>query len=145
MRGGEVNEYETDGQFVRSFGEGILKDAWDITAANDGRVMVMDRDDSCVHIFSEDGDHHNMFQLQTYYVYPIIAFHRASEHVVVAGAKYTTGLLNMEIYNKDGEFVNSTQIHEEGIRDVTGITVTTEGRIAVVTEYVNGNRKVFVL
>ena len=142
--GKEVNEYETDGQFVRSFGEGILKSARDITAANDGRVMVVDEHDSCVHIFSEDGDHHNKFKLQTSYFQPRIAFHRASEHVVVAGAKEEKHL-HMEIYTKDGEFVRSTQIHEEGIWYVTGITMTTEGRIAVVTCYDNDNNKVLVL
>ena len=50
-----VDVYDTDGLFVRSFGEGTLKKAYDITAANDGRVMVVDWGDSCVHIFSEDG------------------------------------------------------------------------------------------
>ena len=34
-----------------------MKDGCDITAANDGRVMVVERRDSCVHIFSEDGDY----------------------------------------------------------------------------------------
>ena len=41
--------YYTDGQFVRSFGERILTVAWDITVANDGRVMLVGRYDSCVH------------------------------------------------------------------------------------------------
>ena len=143
--GREVCKYETDGQFVRSFGEGILKDAGDITVANDGRVMVVDRDDSCVDIFSEDGDHHNKFKLERSNSQPRIAFHRASEHVVVADVKERTELLHVGIYTKDGEFVHSTQIHEEGMRAVTGITVTTEGRIAVVAYYYNRNSKVLVL
>ena len=142
---GEVYEYEADGQFVRSFGEGILEHAFDITAANDGRVMVMDIGDSCVHIFSEDGDYHNKFKLQRDYLLPRIAFHRASEHVVVAGTERNNNLLHVGIYTKDGEFVRSTQIHEEGVEYVTGITMTTEGRIAVVTRYYNDNRKVLVL
>ena len=146
LRSREVNEYETDGQFVRSFGEGILENAFDITAANDGRVMVMDICDSCVHIFSEDGDYHNKFKLQRDYLLPRIAFHRASEHVVVAGTeRNNNNLLHVGIYTKDGEFVRSTQIHEEGVEYVTGITMTTEGRIAVVTRYYNDNRKVLVL
>ena len=140
-----VNEYETDGKFVRSFGEEILENVWDITAANDGRVMVVERGDSCVQVFSEDGDNLNKFKLQRFYNESRIAFHWASEHVVVAGAKRTNSLLYVGIYTKDGEFVRSTQIHEEGIWDVTGITVTTEGRIAVGARYVNDNRKVLVL
>ncbi|XP_078378086.1 uncharacterized protein LOC144661260 [Oculina patagonica] len=127
-----VDVHESDGQFVCSFGEGILKDAWDITAANDGRVMVLDRDDFCVHIFSEHGDHLNKFKLQGSYWYPRIAFHRASEHVVLAGReRWIKDLLQVEVFTKDGEFVRSTQIHQERTDLLRGITVTTEGRIAV--------------
>ncbi|XP_078378084.1 uncharacterized protein LOC144661258 [Oculina patagonica] len=130
-----VDVHETDGQFVRSFGEGILKGAWDITAANDGRVMVLDRRDDCVHIFSEHGDHLNKFKLQGSYWRPRIAFHRASGHVVVAGKERGKDHLLVDVYTKDGEFVRSTQIHEERIGVfIEAITVTTEGRIAVACE-----------
>ncbi|KAL9966952.1 hypothetical protein ACROYT_G025101 [Oculina patagonica] len=128
-----VDVHETDGQFVGSFGE-ELKGALDITAANDGRVMVVDTYDSCVYIFSEHGDHLNKFKLQGSYWSPRIAFHRASGHVVLAGIKPKErgkDLLQVEVYTKDGEFVRGTQIYEEWIGGVEGITVTTEGRIAV--------------
>ncbi|XP_078378073.1 uncharacterized protein LOC144661250 [Oculina patagonica] len=127
-----VDVHETDGQFVCSFGEDILKRAFDITAANDGRVMVVDWEDSCVHIFSEHGDHLNKFKLRVRYLYPRIAFHRASGHVVIAGKQRGKDHLLVEVYTKDGEFVRSTQIHDGQIGGVGGITVTTEGRIAVV-------------
>ncbi|XP_078378074.1 uncharacterized protein LOC144661251 isoform X1 [Oculina patagonica] len=128
-----VDVHETAGQFVRSIGEGILEYACDITAANDGRVMVVDTNDSCVHIFSEHGDHLNKFKLQGSDLYLTIAFHRASEHVVLAGKRRGgKDLLLVEVYTKDGEFVRSTQIHDERIGDfIRGITVTTEGCIAV--------------
>ncbi|XP_078378087.1 uncharacterized protein LOC144661261 [Oculina patagonica] len=129
-----VDVHQTAGQFVCSFGEDILKDAWDITAANDGHVMVLDRRDGSVHIFSEHGDHLNKFKLQGRNCYPRIALHRASEHVVLAGKEPAEkDLLVVQVYTKDGEFVRSTQIHDERIGYyVEGITVTTEGRIAVV-------------
>ena len=132
---GVVSVYSADGQFVREFGEDILKDAKDITAANDGRVMIVPRGESGVHIFSEHGDHLNKFKLQGCYSWPGIAFHWASKHVVVAGIEREKDLLHVDIYTKDGEFVRSTQIHERGINDLGGVTVTTEGRIAVVCEY----------
>ncbi|XP_078378088.1 uncharacterized protein LOC144661262 [Oculina patagonica] len=129
--GNVVDVYKTDGRFVCSFGEDILKDARDITAANDGLVMVVDGNDPSVHIFSEHGDHLNKFKLQGR-LYPGIAFHRASEHVVVACKEREKDLLHVEVYTKDGEFVRSTQIHGERIGYcIRGITVTTEGRIAV--------------
>ena len=43
-----VEEYDTDGEFVRSFGQGIISSARDIIVANDGRVMVLG--DLCSHI-----------------------------------------------------------------------------------------------
>jgi len=130
--------YETDGRFVRFFGEETLKKAIDITAVNDGRVMVVEVCASCVHIFSEDGDYLSSFELQGLYVYhPSIAFHQASEHVVIAGAEGSrTGdyLLRVEIFTKDGEFVRSLQIPEEGALYTNRMTVTKVGRIAVLLE-----------
>ena len=141
-----VSVYEADGQFVRKFGESILKGTRGITAANDGRVMVVDSGESCVHIFSEHGDHLSKFKLQGCYSCPIIAFHRASEHaVVVAGIEEEKDLLHVDIYTKDGEFVRGTQIHEEGIGYLGGITVTTEGRIAVACRYKYSTAKVLVI
>lgn len=32
----------SNAQFVRSFGEGVLNDAWDFTATNDDLVLVVD-------------------------------------------------------------------------------------------------------
>ena len=125
-----VDVYNTDGLFVRSFGKGTLKDASDITAANDGRVMVVHRYHSCAHIFSKGGVHLNNFKLHERYWRPRIAFHRGNENVVIAGER--EDLLHVDIFTKDGDFVRSTQIHEEGITFITGMTVTTDGRIAVI-------------
>ncbi len=131
-----VDVYETDGQFVREFGKGILKDTQDITAANDSRVMVVDTD-CCVHIFNEHGFHLNKFKLQRCQYSPRIAFHRASEHVVVADIQQEKDLL-LEIYTKDCKFAGCTQSYKNEnciIFKVGGMTVTTEGRIAVACEY----------
>ena len=138
-----VHVYKTDGQFVDSFGEG-MENPWDITAANDGRVMVVERDASCLHIFSEDGKHFNTIKLQGCYSPPRIAFRRESEHVVVAGVERNKDLLQVEIYTKDGEFFRSIQIHDEKIGDFQGIAVSTSGRIAIIV--IQGSQsKVLVL
>ena len=123
-----VAVYDTDGLYVRSFGKGTLKKASDITAANDGRVMVVDWGDSCVHIFSKDGNHLGKFKLQERLgrYYPSIAFHQLSQHVVIVPP-----VLHVGIFTKGGEFVCSTQIHDEGSHYNTGMTVTMDGRIAV--------------
>ncbi|PFX26956.1 hypothetical protein AWC38_SpisGene8331 [Stylophora pistillata] len=121
----EVEEYDTNGKFGRSFGKGILKDAWAVTVATDGRVMVMDDGNSCVHMFSEHGDHLNKCKLQRNDCnYTSITFYRTGEHVVIARAREGKDLLQVEIYSKDGEFVRSVEIQVDGIQWLNRITET---------------------
>ena len=132
-----VDVYETDGQFVCSFGEQILTSPSDITTVSDGRVMVVQGQgpSSRVHIFSEQGDYLNTFDLQISMnsTYSRIAFHRASQHVVVVRRiAYVRDILHIEIYTKDGEFVRSTPFNLGQSYSLTGMAVTTEGHIAVV-------------
>ena len=149
LRESSVDVYDTDGLYVRSFGEGTLKDAFDITAANDGRVMVLDciGDDYYVHIFSEDGDYLDKLKLQErlydYYL-PRIAFHQLTESVVIAVKKEEL-VLDVKIFTKDGEFLRSTQIHEERIRNTQGMTVTRDGRIALLLQDIDFKFQVLVI
>ena len=143
-----VAVYDTDGRFVRSFGEEALQDPRDITAANDGRVMVVEGSGSCVHIFSEDGDYLEKFELQGVHYFPCIAFHRASEHVVITANQERLGeldFLHVAIFTKHGEFVRSTKFHEVPIRISTWMTVTKDGRIAVLVRDIDRKWKVLVI
>ena len=144
-----VDVYEHDGEFVCSFGEGILKDARDITAAGDGRVLIVDRGtgehDNCVHLFTVEGEEQSMFYIgiKELWYYDRIAFHTTGEHVVVATVykeEFQLGFnLVMAIYTQAGEFVRSIQEETsaryhpgwEAITGVAGITVTMDGQIAV--------------
>ena len=136
-----VEEYDTNGKFVRSFRLQKISSVQDFTVANDGRFMVVQLDDPCVHIFSESGDYLDKFKLQQIdYDYTSITFHRAGEQVVVAGTRVGE-LLQVEIYSKGGEFVHYAQIPiDDGIYFVKGITLTTKGRIAYVANW----HKVFI-
>ena len=141
-----VDVYETDGQFVCSFGEQILTNPCDITTVSDGRVMVVQGDPSRVHILSEQGDHLNTFDLQISMAFSKIAFHRASQHVVVVGDEnYNPDILHIEIYTKDGEFVRSTPVNMGQSYYLIGMAVTTEGRIAVATDLDSLGRKVIII
>ena len=126
-----VEEYNTDGEFVRSLRQGIIRSATDVIVTNDGRVMVADKDDHCVYIFGESGYYLDKFKLQQIDChYTSISFHRAGEQVVVAGTRKGK-LLQFEIYSKDGEFVYCAEIAIDGrIHFVRGIKMTTKGRIA---------------
>ena len=130
-----VAEYDTDGEFVRSYGKEKIRSATDVIVTNDGRVMVADQVDHCVHIFGESGDYLDKFKLQQIACrYTSISFHRAGEQVVVTGTREGKPL-QVEIYSKDGEFVYCAEIAiDGGIRFVRGITMTTKGRIACVVD-----------
>ena len=145
---GIVDVYEANGQFVCSFGRQILSYPCDITTVSDGRVMVVEGWLSTpgVHIFSEQGDHLNRFDLQRFLRSPKIAFHRESQQVVVASNRESfSGILYIGIYTKDGQFVRSTLIHMEESFLLEGIAVTTEGRIAVVVGSTVSTSKVIII
>ena len=144
---GIVDVYETNGELVRSFGEQIFCYPSDITTVSDGTVMVVEQSiPRCVHIFSEQGDHLNKFDLRGHVAYPKIAFHRESQRVVVVGGEeYYSKILYVEIYTKNGEFVRETPIHIKEPSSLHGIAVTTEGRIAVATQLKDLTRKVIII
>ena len=140
-----VDVYEHEGTYVRSFGEGMWKGAWDITAGPDGQVMILDRGDSCVFIFTDDGQQQCKFNINTKEgEYHCIACHPSGEYVVVAGLERGTRHLSVAIYTKDGEFVRRIKLHEEEFHDVRGIAVSMEGHIAVAAD-VSNKSKVIVL
>ena len=146
-----VHVYEHQGRYVRSFGEGVLKNVCDITAGPDGQVMLLDKDDSCVFIFTEDGEQQRKFIINTKEdEYWRIACHPSGEFVVVAGYQWErrTKHLCVAIYTKDGEFVRRIVVTEEKneYAAIPGFTVSMEGHIAVAVFYTNNrNGKVIVL
>ena len=140
-----VDVYNHDGGYVCSFGEGILKYAWDITTVPDGSVMVPDRGDDCVHVFTEDGTQLNKFNINTKGCNHTLASHPAGEHVVIACEELGTARPRVDIYTKDGEFVRAIALDEERIDWFGGITVTMEGHIAVAVRDEDDNSKVIVI
>ena len=144
LTGGIVHVYEHEGRYVRSFGEGILQDAWDITASPDGQIMTPVG--SCVFIFTEDGKQQRKFNINTKEdEYWCIAWHPSGEFVVVAGGERGTKHPCVAIYTKDGEFVRRIVVAEERKFDIAGITVSMEGHIAVAIRDLSSNVKVIVL
>lgn len=142
-----VDVYEHGGRFICNFAieEGMSKDAKDITAANDDRVIILG--DSCVHILTEEGNYLSKFYINIEGDCCTITCHPAGEHVVVPGKEPGKRRLLVAIYTTDGEFVRSIQLLEENTHGIRGITATMEGRIAVLIQEfsVLTNYKVIVL
>ena len=127
-----VDIHEPSGEFVCSFGGGVIKDATDITATCDGRVMIVDRGDDSLYIFDVEGHQLGKFNIKHERdVYYRIACHQASGHVVLAGHERETDRLTLAIYTVNGEFVRRIQLDEDLKYFVYGITVTMQGHIAV--------------
>ena len=142
MRGWTVLVYEHEGRYVRSFEERMLTDAWD----PDGQVMILDRGDSCVFIFTEEGEQHRKFNINTEEDdYLIIACHPRGEFAVVGGRERATEHLCVAIYTKDSESMRRIVLTENKNFSITGITVSMEGHIAVAVSDYPDNGKVIVL
>ena len=134
-----VDVQELSGEFVCSFGEGVFKNASDITATCDGRVMIVDSIDDSLYIFDVEGHQLGKFNIKYERdVYYRIACYQASGHVVLAGAERETYRLTLAIYTVNGEFVRRIQLDEKVpvtlYQPVRGITVTVEGHIAVAVQ-----------
>lgn len=132
-----VDMYTTDGEFVRRFGEGSLDVSSSVASVDDDGVLVASggHNSYCVNIFSKKGKRLRQFKVQRSFHYPQTTFHLASEHIIVAGIYIELGKQNrleILIYTKEGELVRSIQHLEEDILYLRGITVTKDGRIAVV-------------
>ena len=146
FKGNVVHVYEEpSGEFVCSFGGGVFKDARDITATCDGRVMIVDWGDDSLYIFDVEGHQLGKFNIKYERdVYYRIACHLASDHVVLAGDERETRRLTLAIYTVNGEFVRRIQL-DEVVRSVRGITVTVEGHIAVAVAVPGRIEKVIVV
>lgn len=136
LDGDAIDVFKTDGQFLRSFGDEILRDVFDITAANDGRVMVLDRGGFLVQVFSDDGHHLLIFQLENSFKCTKIAFNLSNEHVVVAGKG------KLLIYTKEGQLVRTNELDAKTIQ---GVTVNPHRCIGVACTDRSGKSKVLVL
>ena len=144
LTGNDVDVHEPSGKFVCSFGGGVFKDARDITATCDGRVMIEDRGDDSLYIFDVEGHQLGKFNIKHERdVYYRIACHPGSaDHVVLAGHERETRRLTLAIYTVNGEFVRRIQLDEKVqvtlYQPVHGITVTVEGHIAVALQDITG-------
>ena len=137
---------EPSGEFVCSFGGGVFKNATDITATRDGRVLIVDQDDHSFYIFDVEG--HQLGKFNIKYderdVYYCIACHPASDdQVVLAGREKETATLTLAICTVNGEFVRRIQLDK--VRLVHGITVTVERHIVVAFEDKHYTVKVIVV
>ena len=144
--GGAVDVYDCDGQFSGlRIGEETLNCPQDICSTNDGRVVVLDRDDQCVmsaQMFNTiNGQHIDNDLLESVEkeektikkLRSSIACHQVSNYVVIAFPSETdqepVRILKYDM--SDGTLLPSVHLPMNGQVSTRGVAITSQGRIAV--------------
>ena len=148
-----IYAYKSDGKPIihKGFGQDILMEPTDMTVANGGLLMVLNRDGHVV-TFDKDGKHlpERDFYHKGDSPANALAFHSKSEHVVISSLE-PGFFVNISIYDKSGACVHN--IHQGGEQMTKKeqrecvppkIALTKDGNIAVLVGSV-GECKVVVL
>ena len=150
----EADVYNQNGDFVRSFE--FLKSGGDraltnCTATNDGHILIMHdkggySDFFSVYVFTAEGQEIAKFKSGVGFGLDFMHFspRSAGEHVVIAGYDGEYGIIVVEIYTLDGNFVRRILLRDEPKLQFKGITVTMKEHIAVGFTGCNGYCKVVV-
>ena len=141
----QAEVYNQNGEFVRYFKFfkiGGRKCLFHCTATNDGRIFIMHHKGNvsnchCVHVFTMEGQKIAKFKsgvgLDLDYMF--FSPRSAGEYVVIAGYnKEDPEIITVELYTVDGKRVRRILLRDkslDGFRRLRGITLTTEGQIAV--------------
>ena len=150
----EADVYNQNGDFVRSFeffksgGDRALTNC---TATHDGHILIMHdkggySDFFSVYVFTEEGQEIAKFKSGVGFGLDFMHFspRSAGEHVVIAGYDGEYGIIVVEIYTLDGNFVRRILLRDEPKLQFKGITVTMKEHIAVGFTGCNGYCKVVV-
>ena len=166
-----VDVYDSsDGHFKTSFGEKILNPgAEDICATNDGRVIVLDKDDKwaiSAHMFRSDGHYiddllksvekkrKRVSIVTKHELRSSIACHQVSNNLVIAlpsqpcdKGKEWNPVRILRYDMSDGGLLPSIFLHDvKGFVSIRGVAVTLQGRIAVgLLDKDGGDSKIFVV
>lgn len=135
--------YKRNGTLVGYISDQKLKRIQDITAVNDGRIMVLDKSSSVL-VFAEVTGDYGFDQLQNLCASCLlqdfsvthkahaIAFHPATEHVIIV-SRTTEERTQVLLYSKNGDFERGIDIALEKQDLIWAAVVTADGRICVTT------------
>lgn len=130
-----VAVHQADGEVVNNFSVSqFVREPTSIISGSEDHVMVWSFENK-IHVLDAEGHLLKSFSglLRSFSSLPVtvIAFHLSTEHILIPSGEYHDNALNIEILTKDGERVRSLRMETGKICYVSGITVTTDGRIAV--------------
>lgn len=131
-----VEVCEVDGQHVRSFSfKPLVGEPACITSAGGNHVIVLFTEvtNIHIHIYDEEGNFLNHVSRGLFFSMVqigAIAFHLSTEHIIIPLIR-RNDTVNIEVLTKNGMPVHTVHLETEEIDSLSGIAVTTEGRIAV--------------
>ena len=147
LREWKAHVYNQNGEFDHSFEffkSGDDKMLADCTATYDGRILIRHgkgnfSDYFCVHVFTMEGQEIAKFKsgVGLNLDYMLFSPRSAGEHVVIAGYNDERRIVIVELYTVDGKRVRRILLRDKSlvgscrVGGLQGITVTTEGHIAV--------------
>lgn len=146
-----VAVHQADGEVVNNFSVSqFVREPTSIISGSEDHVMVWSFENK-IHVLDAEG--HLLKRLSSPLIYSlppvrVIAFHLSTEHILIPSGEYHDNALNIVILTKDGERVRNLRMETGKICYVSGITVTTDGRIAVlctIQEIQSNDRKHLVL
>ena len=126
-----VAVHQADGEMVNNFSVSqFVREPTSIISGSEDHVMVWSFQ-NLIRVFDAEG--HLLKSLRGFSLPPVraIAFHLSTEHILIPSRDYHDKALNIEIFTKDGERVRNLRMETGEICYVSGITVTTDGHIAV--------------
>ena len=126
-----VYVYDQKGHFLWPIGENLFRDASDVATTRDGRVAIVDGEDSCVYIFNMEGIQLAKFKMSEGVRYYRMACHPLGHYVAIAGLERKTRRLILTLYTLKEKLVSNIYMQEKNIYSIAGITAAAKGHIAV--------------
>lgn len=123
-----VYVYDQKGHFLWPIGENLSRDASDVATTRDGRVAIVDGEDSCVYIFNMEGKQLAKFKMSEGVRYYRMACHPLGGY---AGLERETRRLILTLYTLNEKLVSNIYMQEKNIYSIVGIAANAKGHIAV--------------
>ena len=135
-----VAVHQADGEMVNNFSVSqFVREPTCIIPGSEDHVMVLSSEgnigffnNNLIHFFDAEGHLLKSLNCRVFFLLPVkvMEFHLSTEHILIPSGNYV-GALKIQIRTKDGKRVRNLRIQTDKICSVSGITVTKDGRIAV--------------
>ena len=130
--------FDADGQFVNSFGgERFWRHLSCISTVGGGQIIILGKSYYCTknEIYLLDGQRNRSYRCWNFTENvccedAVVAFPLPTNHVIIATLSSANVIL-IEVYTKEASVVRSSRLNTAELNSIQGMTVSAEGRIAI--------------